>query len=99
VATAQRDLAAGETLDGEGGFTVYGRLMPAADSLAHGALPIGLAHNATLQRPVKEGEVVSWRDVVIDESGEAVRFRREMEGIFRQEWGFGGVYPGAAAAY
>jgi predicted homoserine dehydrogenase-like protein len=99
VATAKRDLAAGETLDGEGGFTVYGRLMPAADSLAHGALPIGLAHNATLQRPVKEGEVVSWRDVVIDESGEAVRFRREMEGIFRQEWGFGGVYPGAAAAY
>jgi predicted homoserine dehydrogenase-like protein len=99
VATAKRDLAAGETLDGEGGFTVYGRLMPAADSLAHGALPIGLAHNATLQRPVKEGEVVSWRDVVIDESSEAVRFRREMEGIFRQEWGFGGVYPGAAAAY
>jgi predicted homoserine dehydrogenase-like protein len=99
VATAKRDLAAGETLDGEGGFTVYGRLMPAADSLAHGALPIGLAHNATLQQPVKEGEVVGWRDVVIGESSEAVRFRREMEGIFRQEWGFGGIYPGAAAAY
>jgi predicted homoserine dehydrogenase-like protein len=99
VATAKRDLAAGEKLDGEGGFTVYGRLMPAADSLAHGALPIGLAHNVMLQRPVKQGDVVSWRDVAIDESSEAVRIRREMEGIFRQEWGFGGVYPGAAAAY
>ena len=30
VATAKRDLAAGETLDGEGGYTVYGKLMPAA---------------------------------------------------------------------
>jgi predicted homoserine dehydrogenase-like protein len=99
VATAKRDLAAGEGLDGEGGFTVYGRLMPAADSLAHGALPIGLAHNVVLQRPVKQGEVVSWRDVGLDESSEAVRVRREMEGMFRQEWGFGGVYPGAAAAY
>jgi predicted homoserine dehydrogenase-like protein len=99
VATAKRDLAVGETLDGEGGFTVYGRLMPAADSLAHGALPIGLAHDVTLQRPVKEGAVVSWGDVAIDESSEAVRVRREMESIFRQEWGFGGVYPGAAAAY
>jgi predicted homoserine dehydrogenase-like protein len=99
VATAKRDLAAGETLDGEGGFTVYGRLMPSADSLAHGALPIGLAHDVTLLRPVGQGDVVSWRDVAIDESSEAVRFRREMEGIFRQEWGFGGVYPGAAAAY
>ena len=26
VATAKRDLAAGETLDGEGGYTVYGKL-------------------------------------------------------------------------
>jgi predicted homoserine dehydrogenase-like protein len=37
-AVAKRDLAAGEVLDGEGGATVWGRLMPAADSLARGAL-------------------------------------------------------------
>jgi predicted homoserine dehydrogenase-like protein len=97
VATAKRDLAVGERLDGEGGFTVYGRLSPAAESLARGALPIGLAHNVTLQRPVKQGEVVCWSDVAIDESAEAVQVRREMEGVFRQEWGFGGVYPHVAA--
>src|SRR6266404_1344280 len=67
VATAKRALSTGEKLDGEGGFTVYGRLMPAADSLAHGALPIGLVHNVTLQRPVKQGDVVGWRDVVTDD--------------------------------
>jgi predicted homoserine dehydrogenase-like protein len=99
VATAKRALSAGERLDGEGGFTVYGRLMPAAESLARGALPIGLAHNVLLQRPVGEGEVVRWSDVAIDETAEAVRIRRDMEAIFRQEWGFGGVYPSAAAAY
>ena len=44
TATAKRDLDAGEMLDGEGGFTVWGRLMPAEASLAMGALPIGLAH-------------------------------------------------------
>ena len=44
AAIAKRDLRAGEMLDGEGGYTVWGKLMPAAASLAAGALPIGLAH-------------------------------------------------------
>ena len=44
AAVAKRNLRAGEMLDGEGGYTVWGRLMPAAKSLATGALPIGLAH-------------------------------------------------------
>jgi hypothetical protein len=39
AATAKRDLAAGETLDGEGGFTVYGTLLPARVSLDRRALP------------------------------------------------------------
>ena len=99
VATAKRTLSAGEKLDGEGGFTVYGKLMPAPESLARAALPIGLANDVLLLRPVGEGETVRWSDVAIDESAEAVRTRRDMEAIFRQEWGFGGVYPGVAAAY
>jgi len=80
VATAKRDLKAGEMLDGEGGFTVYGKLMPAAQSLALGGLPLGLAHKVKLRNPVKAGSAVIWRDVEIDESQLAVRVRREMEG-------------------
>ncbi len=99
VATAKRDLAAGETLDGEGGFTVYGRLMPASDSLAKQALPIGLAHHVRLERPVKAGDTVRWSDVAVDDTAQAVQIRREMEAIFRQEWGFGGAYRGAAVTY
>jgi predicted homoserine dehydrogenase-like protein len=84
VATAKRDLKAGETLDGEGGFTVYGRLMPAADSLAVGGLPLGLAHGVTLKRRVAAGAPVRWADVTIDMRSQAVRFRREMEKSFAQ---------------
>jgi predicted homoserine dehydrogenase-like protein len=79
VATAKRDLKAGETLDGEGGYTVYGRLMPASDSLKAGGLPIGLAHKVKLVKDVAAGRPVAWADVAIDEAAEAVKIRREME--------------------
>ena len=82
VATAKRDLARGETLDGEGGFTVYGKLLPARASLERGALPIGLAHGAALKRTVGAGEVVGWDDVEIDPDLGAVKARREMESRF-----------------
>jgi predicted homoserine dehydrogenase-like protein len=82
VATAKRDLKAGETLDGEGGYTVYGKLMPAADSLAAGGLPIGLAHGVTLKNPVAVNQPVGWADVEIDETVQAVAIRREMEAMF-----------------
>ena len=79
MATAKRDLKPGELLDGEGGYTVVGRLMPAADSLTTGALPLGLAHGWRLTRPVAAGDLVRWTDVVVDEANPAVRMRREME--------------------
>ena len=82
VAVAKRDLAAGEVLDGEGGYTVWGRLMPAEDSLAQGALPLGLAHDVKLTAGIAQGAVVRWADVEVEETAEAVRVRREMERDF-----------------
>ncbi|MDX9861176.1 MAG: SAF domain-containing protein [Rhodospirillales bacterium] len=82
AATAKRDLKAGEVLDGEGGYRVWGKLMPAAVSTAVGALPIGLAHGVTLKRDVAAGQVIRWVDVAVDEAAEGVRLRREMEAIF-----------------
>ncbi|HSF95522.1 MAG TPA: SAF domain-containing protein, partial [Thermohalobaculum sp.] len=82
MATAKRDLAAGETLDGEGGFCVYGKLAPAKDSLARGALPIGLAHGVKLLRSIKAGQPVTWQDVEIDPGRPSVKARREMEARF-----------------
>ncbi|MEK9796814.1 MAG: SAF domain-containing protein, partial [Alphaproteobacteria bacterium] len=82
VATAKRDLKPGEELDGEGGYTVYGKLMRGADSLAAGGLPIGLAHHVRLKHAVAKDRPVTWADVEIDETSQAVRIRREMEAMF-----------------
>lgn len=82
VAVAKRDLQAGEVLDGEGGYHVWGRLCPGADSLAQGAVPVGLAHDLTLRAPVARGEVVTRRHVALDESDPAVRARRNLERAF-----------------
>ena len=82
VAVAKKNLLPGEILDGEGGYTVVGRLMPAADSLAQGCLPLGLAHGWKLLRPVTAGQPVRWSDVAIDAASSAVRARREMEQAF-----------------
>jgi predicted homoserine dehydrogenase-like protein len=79
VAVAKRPLKAGETLDGEGGYTVYAKLIPAKRSLKLGALPIGLAHHVKLTRDVAAGEILTAKDVVLDEASQAVRVRREME--------------------
>ncbi|MNS78733.1 homoserine dehydrogenase [compost metagenome] len=82
VATAKRDLAAGEMLDGEGGYTVWGKLLPAERSLRLGGLPLGLAHNVRLVRPVKKGQSLSWADVAMDTTTAAYRLRQEMETLF-----------------
>ncbi len=58
VATAKRALKSGETLDGEGGYTVWGRLMSAGESASKRALPIGLAHHVKMKRDVAEGAAV-----------------------------------------
>ena len=82
VATSKRALKAGEKLDGEGGFTVYGKLMPARDSLALGGLPLGLAHGVALKRDIAAGQALRWDDVNFDAANAAVQFRREMERLF-----------------
>jgi predicted homoserine dehydrogenase-like protein len=78
VAVAKRTLKAGEMLDGEGGYTIYAKLIPAAKSLERGALPIGLAHHVTLTRDVSAGEILTAADVALDANQEPVRIRREM---------------------
>jgi len=64
-----------------GGYTVWGKLVPAERSLAAGALPIGLAHKVELLRDIAAGEIVQWSDVLMPDS-EGVRARRDMERRF-----------------
>jgi predicted homoserine dehydrogenase-like protein len=83
VATAKRDLKPGEILDGEGGYTVWGKLLPATKSVAMGGLPLGLAHDIKLIRDVKKGQSLCWDDVAVDTSTHAYKIRQELETKFK----------------
>ncbi|MGE4242974.1 NAD(P)H-dependent oxidoreductase [Ramlibacter sp.] len=82
VATAKRDLQPGEILDGEGGYTVWGKLLPAERSVQMGGLPLGLAHDVKVVRPVRKGQSLTWADVAMDTGTHAYRVRRQMEDAF-----------------
>ncbi len=83
VAVAKRNINKGEVLDGEGGGTVWGKLMPASASTAANALPIGLAHHAVVTRQLKTDDMLTWQDVDFvnapDLLENAVAERRYME--------------------
>lgn len=81
VATAKRDLKPGDMLDGEGGYTVWGKLQPAKKSLAMGGVPLGLAHSVKVVRPVEKGQCLVWDDVAMDTSTPAYRIRKELEAM------------------
>jgi predicted homoserine dehydrogenase-like protein len=81
VATAKRDLKPGDRLDGEGGYTVWGKLLPADTSRRIGGLPLGLAHEGTVTRAVPQGQCLRWHDVQLPAS-RALSVRREMERLF-----------------
>ncbi|GAA1727208.1 NAD(P)H-dependent oxidoreductase [Brachybacterium phenoliresistens] len=96
VATAKKDLEPGETLDGEGGFCVWGKLMSAPTSVARNALPVAFAHGIVLKRAVPAGEVVTWDDVEEPVGmDEAVAMRRETVALLPAA---DGAAPAAASA-
>jgi predicted homoserine dehydrogenase-like protein len=81
VAMAKRDLAAGEILDGEGGYCVYGVLRPSVEAVKNGELPIGLAHDVQLKHAITANQPIYWSDVIYDEHDAVVQLRRDMERI------------------
>jgi predicted homoserine dehydrogenase-like protein len=74
-------LAVGEMLDGEGGYTVWGKLLPASRSMEMGGLPLGLAHQVRVIRPVKKGQSLGWADVAMDTQTDAYKVRKSMEAL------------------
>lgn len=84
VATAKRDLKAGETVDGIGGFTVYGDAVAADVAAEKGELPIGLAYGAVLRRDVPKGAALTYQDVVLDERKTIVALRRMQDALLSE---------------
>lgn len=82
VATAKKDLKAGEMLDGEGGYAVWGKLLSARRSVELRALPVAFSHNIKLKNSVAKGKTVSWDDVIFTESlTTALKMRHETEAL------------------
>ena len=75
-AIAKADLGQGTMLDGEGGFTIYGGVRPAALSVANNYLPLGLANHVELLRPVKKDQPIRLDDVKLDTTSAAYKLRQ-----------------------
>nr|MCU0491919.1 SAF domain-containing protein [Chloroflexaceae bacterium] len=84
ITVAKRDLRAGETLDGIGGFTVYGLTERAEVARRENLLPLGLAQKATLRRDVEIGQPLTYADVQLDETQTVVQLRR-----MQDQWLYG----------
>lgn len=82
VATAKRDLRAGETLDGLGEYMTYGQCETAATTAKAGLLPIGVAEGCVLSRDVAKDEVVRYDDVRLPEGRLVDRLRDEQRARF-----------------
>ena len=83
VSVSKRNLKKGEKVDGEGGFTVWGKLIPASTSLNLQALPIGLANDMYLKNDIDKDKILTWNDVEFDTNNEIIRYRHQMENKFR----------------
>lgn len=65
VATAKGDFKAGDYLDGEGGYKVWAKAVPATRAAALNALPIGLAHHVKLKRDILRDQIVTLDDLEV----------------------------------
>ncbi|WGW02830.1 NAD(P)H-dependent oxidoreductase [Tropicibacter oceani] len=77
VATAKSDLKAGSYLDGEGGFATWAKAIPAKQSVAIDALPMGLAHHVKLKTDIKRDQIIRMSDVDFTDDLDVVALRRE----------------------
>ncbi len=84
VSTTKKNLKKGEILDGEGGSTVWGKLVPSKLSLSIEALPIGLAHGIKLKNEIEENKIITWNDVDFSSNDPAISYRRKMEKDFKK---------------
>ena len=81
-ATAKRDLSAGETLDGIGGFTCYGVIDNAERTTPAELLPMSLSEGCVLKRDVPRDQPISYTDVDVPAGLLSIALRREQDRHF-----------------
>jgi predicted homoserine dehydrogenase-like protein len=68
ICAAKRDLEAGEELDGGGGSSVYAQVERVEVARRESLLPVALAENVSLRRPLRKDQYVGWADVEVSET-------------------------------
>jgi predicted homoserine dehydrogenase-like protein len=82
MTVAKRDLHAGETLDGIGGFMSYGVLENRAAFKQAGYLPMGLSEGCWLGRDIKKDEPLTYGDIELPPGRLIDQLRIEQDALF-----------------
>jgi predicted homoserine dehydrogenase-like protein len=82
LATAKRDLKAGEVIDALGGYTVYGEAETAEITARDNLLPIGVAVGCKLRRDIPKDRHLTYADVEIPPGRLVDRLRAEQDAVF-----------------
>ena len=82
LATAKRDLKAGEVIDALGGYTVYGEAETAEITARDNLLPIGVAVGCTLRRDIPKDRHLTYADVEIPPGRLVDKLRAEQDALF-----------------
>ena len=84
IAVAKRDLKAGETIDGIGGYTTYGSIATAEETYAKGYVVYALVNKNTRMRcDVKKGTLLTLDMVDLDTSTQLYRVRKEQDRMYQ----------------
>ncbi|MEC3860876.1 SAF domain-containing protein [Mesobacterium sp. TK19101] len=79
ASVAKKDLRAGEMLDGEGGYTVWGKAQPVVAGAQ--PLPIGLAHGVSVKRDIPAGQVLMLDDLDLPEDDVLAMYRQSLQSV------------------
>jgi predicted homoserine dehydrogenase-like protein len=82
VAVAKKDLAAGERLDGVGGFACYGTIDNAPVARQEHLLPMGLVEGCIVRRALTKDTPLRYEDVTLPPGRTADRLRAEQDAHF-----------------
>jgi predicted homoserine dehydrogenase-like protein len=85
VAVAKRDLRAGETLDGIGGYCCYTLLENYAEARSENLLPMGVSAECVLKRDINKDTVLTYADIELPAGRLCDRPRVEQDTLLRQD--------------
>ncbi len=80
---AKKDLKAGETIDGIGGYTTYGSIATAEETYEKGYVIYGLINKKTkMLKDAKKGQLLTLDMVELDTSTQLYQTRKEQDKMY-----------------